>query len=47
LAEVGAVKLCLRWEPSDPGGAADAQEHGEHSCADTDRGSHSCGDLAG
>jgi hypothetical protein len=29
LAEVGAVKLCLRWEPIDQDGAADAQEHGE------------------
>jgi hypothetical protein len=31
LAEVGAVKLCLRWEPIDQDGPADAQEHGEHS----------------
>jgi hypothetical protein len=43
LAEVGAVKLCLRWEPIDQDGAAYAQEHGEHSFADADRESHSCG----
>jgi putative N-acetylmannosamine-6-phosphate epimerase len=47
LAEVGAVKLCLSWEPLDQDGAADAQEHGEQSFADADRGSHSCGDLVG
>jgi hypothetical protein len=47
LAEGGAVKLCLMWEPIDQNGAADAQEHGEHSFADADGGSHSCGDLVG
>jgi hypothetical protein len=47
LAEVGAVKLCLRWEPIDQDCAADGQEQGEHSFADADRGSHSCGDLVG
>jgi hypothetical protein len=43
LAEVGAGKLCLRWEPIDQDGAADAQEQGEHRFPDADRGSHSCG----
>jgi hypothetical protein len=47
LAEAGAVKLCLRWEPIDQDGAADAQEHGGHSFADADRGAHSCGDFIG
>jgi hypothetical protein len=46
LAKVGAVKLCMRWEPIDQDGAADTQEHGEHSFADADRGSHSCGTLS-
>jgi hypothetical protein len=47
LAEVRAVKLCMRWEPIDQDGAADAQEHGEDSFAEADRGSHSCGDFVG
>ena len=47
LAEVGSVKLRSRWKPIDQDGAADAQEHGEHSFAAADRGSHSCGDLVG
>jgi hypothetical protein len=33
----------LMWEPIDQKGAADAQEDGEHSFADADRGSHTCG----
>jgi hypothetical protein len=47
LAEVGGVKFCLRWEPIDQDGAADAQEHDEQSFVDADRASHSCGELVG
>jgi hypothetical protein len=47
LAEIDAVKLCLKGESIDQDGIADAQEHGEHPFADAGRGSHSCGDLIG